>query len=142
MLKMARQKTYAAYPAIVDLPSHVKSTSNYVPKLPPKLLKSKHASALSVPKRTSGPDGSLLPLKVVLHAGRPSPYSPAPTYAKNEKERNKIVEEDRLKAHGEMRVLAMRKDVIKLERKEKSIVVCTLSVLLLKSAQLERKSSF
>ena len=52
--------------------------------------------------------GSILPLKVVLHAGRPSSYMSSPTYAKTEKERSRIVEEDRIKAHSEMGFLAMQ----------------------------------
>ena len=106
--ELARQHSYTAYPAIIDLPSHVKPTANYAPKLPPKLLKTKHSSALSVPERTSGPMGSILPLKVVLHAGRPSSYMSSPTYAKTEKKRSRIVEEDRIKAHSEMGFLAMQ----------------------------------
>ena len=80
------KETRATYPTIVDLPSHVKSTTNYAPKLPPKPIKTKHASALSVPERAPMHDGSFLPSKVVLHAGRPSPYAPPPTFAENEQE--------------------------------------------------------
>ena len=93
-LELARQNSYTTYPSIIDLPSHIKPTTNYPPKLPLKLLKIRHSSALSVPERTSGPTGSILPLKVVLHAGKPSSYMPPPTYAKTEKERSKIEEED------------------------------------------------
>ena len=103
ILAMARQNEYTSYPAIVDLPSHVKPTANYPPKLTPKKLKTQHSSASSVSERSQRPDGSLIPFKVVLHAGRPSPYAPPPTtYAKNEEERNQITEEDRIRAHNEL----------------------------------------
>ena len=88
--------------------------------MPPKLIKTKRASALSVPERTSGLEGSLLPLKRVLHAGRPSSYALSPTYVKTEKERNKIVEEDRIKAHSEMGILAMQQQIFELERRKDS----------------------
>ena len=107
-LELARQNSYTSYPSVVDLPCHVKPSANYPPKLPTKLLKSRHSSALSVPARTIAPFGSLLPLKVVLHAGKPSSYMPPPTYAKTEKERKKIEEEDRVKVHGEMGFLALQ----------------------------------
>ena len=88
VLKLAKEHSYAAYPAIIDLPSCVNPTTNFAPKMPPKRVKSRHSSTFSVPARTSVPNGSLLPFKVVLHAGRPSPYNyPPVTYAKNEQER-------------------------------------------------------
>ena len=93
-LELARKNSYTAYPSIIDLPSHIKPTANYPPKLPPKLLKTRHSSALSVLERASRPMGSILPLKVVLHAGRPSSYMTSPIYAKTEKERSRIEEED------------------------------------------------
>ena len=103
---------YPPYPAIIDLPSHVKPTTSYPPKLPPKKLKSQHSSAPSVPERSHAPDGSLLPFKVVLHVGRPSPYSyPPATYAKDEQERNKIIKEDRVKAHSEIGIINLKKKV-------------------------------
>ena len=60
-LNLARQSKYLPCPAIIDLPSHVKPTANYPPKLPPKKLKSQHSSASPVPERSQGPDGSLMP---------------------------------------------------------------------------------
>ena len=117
ILTLARQNEYSPYPAIIDLPSHVKPTANYPPKLPPKKLKTRNSSASSIPERSQALDGSLLPFKVVLHAGRPSPYAyPPVTYAKNEQERNKIIEEDRVKAHSEMGVINFKKEVIKFPR--------------------------
>ena len=118
VLKLAREQTYDPYPAIIPLPEHITPTANFAPKLPPKRLKSHHSSALSVPARAQGPDGSLIPFKVVMHAGKPSPYAyPPVTYAKNEEERNQIVREDTANAHAQMGIVHFKKDVIKVDPK-------------------------
>ena len=39
VLTLARKSKYLPYPAIIDLPSHVKPTANYPPRLPPKKIK-------------------------------------------------------------------------------------------------------
>ena len=116
-MKLAREYTYTAYPAIIDLPSCVKPTANFASKMPPKRMKSRHSSALSIPARTSAPNGSLLPFKVVLHASRPSPYVyPPVTYAKNDEERQKKIEEDRVNAYAQMGIVHFKKDVLKVDR--------------------------
>ena len=56
-----------------------------------------------------------MPFKVVLHAGRPSPYAyPPVTCAKNKDERNKIIEEDRVNAHNELCIINLKKKVLTL----------------------------
>lgn len=101
LIKVARQEpSTSSFPAVVDLSSFVKPTANYLPPTPPKMLKSYDAYAISAQARSSYPDGALIPLQVTLHEGKTSRYAPAPSIAKTDEQKERIIKEDTVTTMG------------------------------------------
>lgn len=78
VLQLVRQRPPPhTYPALMDLSNCIKPTVNYTPKLTSRVMKNHYFGVVTAPSFTNDPNGSLIPLSVIVNGGETTTKMPS-----------------------------------------------------------------